>query len=428
MDKLRYPALDETLYTGKLPNGMPVFVFHRPEFVKTYAFFATDYGSIDLRFQLNGQWVDTPAGVAHFLEHKLFDMPDGNGGISTNTLQQLSRNGASPNAFTGYEMTAYLFDCVDKFEDNFKILLDFVMTPYFTEESVAKEQGIIGQEIRMYEDHPSWMVYCNLMESLYKSHPVSISIAGTVESIGEITHQTLYDCHKAMYAPCNMVLCVAGPQDPEHVMAIAREMLPKDPGSPAKRDYGDEDYTASVKNERNQVMAVGLPMFALGFKKDAPARGEARLRAELLDDLACETLAGPSSPLYARLYDKGLINRGFSVGMYTMKGASTFLFSGESKDPSAVRNAILEEAARVSKEGFDEALFSRLKKASFGQQLTHINSPESLCRLQASAYFTGADALAFPTRYEGSTAADAAAVVKNFLTPERMALSTITGK
>jgi predicted Zn-dependent peptidase len=422
MNKRHYPALDETLYTGKLPSGMPVHVFHRPEFVKTYAFFAAEYGSIDLRFRLDGRWADTPAGVAHFLEHKLFDMPGG-----ANTLQQLSQNGASPNAFTGYEMTAYLFDCADKFEDNLRILLDFVTTPYFTEESVAKEQGIIGQEIRMMEDSPRWMVYCNLMGALYKNHPVGISIAGTAESIAEITKDTLYDCHKAMYTPCNMVLCVAGPGDPERCLAIAEEMLPKEPGRPAERDYGEEGR-AAARSEVSQVMAVGLPLFALGFKKGAPASGDARLRAELLDDLACETLAGPSSPLYARLYGKGLINHGFSAGVYTMKGAATLLFTGESKDPAAVRDAILEEAARVAKDGFDPALFGRLKKASYGHHLMQINSPEALCRVQALACLTGADALAFPSRYESITAEDAAALVKGCLTPERMALSTITGK
>jgi len=224
-----------------------------------------------------------------------------------------------------------------------------------------------------------------------------------------------------------MTLCVAGPGDPGRVMAIAETMLPGTSGSPAQRDYGQEEYTASVKKDVNQVMAVGLPLFALGFKKDAPGTGETRLRAELVDDLACEALAGPSSPLYARLYEKGLINRGFSVGVYTMKGASTLLFTGESKDPAAVRDAILEEAVRVSEQGFDPALFDRLKKASYGQSLMRINSPEALCRLQATAHFTGADALAFPSRYDGITVQDAAAVVKTFLTPERMALSTVTG-
>jgi len=266
------------------------------------------------------------------------------------------------------------------------------------------------------------------MEALYANHPVSVSIAGTVESIAEITEKTLYDCHKAMYAPCNMVLCAAGPGDPERVAAIAEEILPKDPGLHTDRDYGVENYSASVKREHSQAMAVNLPLFALGFKKDKPAAGNQRLRDELLDDLACETLAGPSSPLYARLYGKGLINRGFSVGVYTMKGSSTLMFSGESKDPAAVRDAILEEAVRVAKDGFDGALFGRLKKASYGQQIARINGPEALCRMQASAHFTGGDALAFPSRYESLTADDAAALIKRYVTPERMALSTITGK
>ena len=213
------------MYREVLENGLHVFVFPKPEFQKSYAFFATNYGGMDLRFCLDGTWHDTPAGVAHYLEHKMFDTKEGN------ALQKLTANGASPNAFTSNAITGYYFECTEQFEENLKTLLSFVSVPYFTQESVDKEQGIIGQEIGMIEDDPDWKVFTNLMKGLYEHHPIRLSVAGSVESIARITPQTLYDCHKAFYDPANMVLCVAGNQDPERVCQIAREILPENGGA-----------------------------------------------------------------------------------------------------------------------------------------------------------------------------------------------------
>ena len=206
-----YPRVGETLYHEVLDNGLHIYVDRRPEFQKSFAFFATNYGGMDMKFHLDGQWRDTPAGVAHFLEHKMFDTEDGN------ALQDLAANGASPNAFTSSAITGYYFESTEKFFDNLKILLSFVSIPYFTQESVDKEQGIIGQEIRMVEDDPDNQVFYALMECLYDHHPIRVPIAGTQESISHITAGTLYACHKAFYTPANMVLTVAGDVDPEQV-------------------------------------------------------------------------------------------------------------------------------------------------------------------------------------------------------------------
>jgi predicted Zn-dependent peptidase len=224
MTVLEYPRIGETIHHTVLENGLNVFVAPKPDYDKSYAFFATNYGGMDMRFQLAGQWHDTPAGVAHFLEHKMFDTEDGN------ALQDLASNGASPNAFTGSAITGYYFESTEKFEENLRILLSFVSIPWFTQESVDKEQGIIGQEIRMIEDNPEWRVFTNMMAGLYQNHPVRTSVAGTVESISHITAETLYACHKAFYDPSNMVLCVAGNVDPERVCDIAREILPTQAG------------------------------------------------------------------------------------------------------------------------------------------------------------------------------------------------------
>ena len=199
-----YPRIGETMLHARLENGLHIYVDQKPEFQKSYAFFAANYGGMDMKFRLDGVWQDTPAGVAHFLEHKMFDTEDGN------ALQDLAANGASPNAFTSSAMTGYYFESTEKFYENLKILLSFVSIPWFTRESVDKEQGIIGQEIRMVEDDPDNQVFYALMECLFDHHPIRVPIAGTRESISHITADTLYACHKAFYTPSNMVLTVAG--------------------------------------------------------------------------------------------------------------------------------------------------------------------------------------------------------------------------
>ena len=224
MKQTFYERIGESVYREVLPNGLQVCVVPKPEHAKKYAFFATRYGGMDTRFCLDGKWLDTPAGIAHYLEHKMFDTKEGN------ALQELAKNGAEPNAFTSNAMTGYYFDSTEHFEENLEILLSFVSIPYFTEESVAKEQGIIGQEIRMIEDNPDWQLYTRMMQALYQKSTARTSIAGTVESISHITAETLYDCHKAFYTPSNMILTVVGNVDPVHVADLARRILPREGG------------------------------------------------------------------------------------------------------------------------------------------------------------------------------------------------------
>ena len=221
MKETFYERIGEAVCRERLTNGLEVCVVPKPGYAKKYAFFSTRYGGMDTRFCLDGQWLNTPAGIAHYLEHKMFDTREGN------ALQELAKNGAEPNAFTSNAMTAYYFDSTEHFEENLRILLSFVSIPYFTDESVAKEQGIIGQEIRMIEDNPDWQIYTRMLRAMYHRHAARTSIAGTVESIAEITADTLYDCHKAFYTPANMILTVVGDVDPVHVIDLANRVLPK---------------------------------------------------------------------------------------------------------------------------------------------------------------------------------------------------------
>lgn len=407
------------MYHQVMENGLNVFVFPKPEFQKGYAFFATNYGGMDTRFCLDGVWYDTPAGVAHYLEHKNFDTREGN------ALQDLAANGASPNAFTSAAITGYYFESTEKFMENLRILLSFVSEPYFTQESVEKEQGIIGQEIGMIEDNPEWRVFMNLMKAMFANHPIRESVAGSVESISHITAQTLYDCHKAFYDPANMVLCVAGPVTAQEVCQAAREILPEQPGSIAEKDYGAKEENRVAQSVIEEKMEVSIPLFQIGYKGDDPGKGEQNLRQELVAQLALEALLGNSSPLYARLYREGLINQSFAYGYESYPECAFLTVGGESKNPEKVCKAIGEEAQRISQDGIDEKLWARLKKGCYGAKVRGLNSFESLCVSQAQAFFIGADFLRFGELFEMLEKKEAEDMIAAWVTGERTALSVI---
>ena len=419
MQQHNFPRIGEQMYHQVLENGLHVFVIPKPDFQKSYAFFATNYGGMDMRFKLEGEWHDTPAGVAHYLEHKMFDTQEGN------ALQDLAANGASPNAFTSSAITGYYFESTEKFEENLRILLSFVSIPWFTEESVEKERGIIGQEIGMIEDNPDWKVFMNLMAGLYANHPIKTSVAGSVESISHITADTLYACHKAFYAPCNMTLCVAGNVDPERICQVAREVLPEEPGSIAQRDHGQAEPETVCKSLMEQRMEVSTPIFQLGFKGGAAEKGMATLRQQILGELACEVLMGNSSPLYARLYREGLINGNFGYGYEEYPGCAFLVGGGESRDPKAVRDAVLEEGKRLAREGIDEKLWERLKKGVYGAKVRGLNSFENLCVGQAQAFFAGYDFFAFPEVFAAIERSDAQKLIESWVREERTCLSVV---
>jgi len=414
-----YDKIGEQVYSEKLENGLTVYVMPKRDYNKSYAFFATDYGGADRRFSLSGNWLDTPAGVAHFLEHKMFDTPDGN------ALTTLSANGASPNAYTSTDITAYYFESIEKFEENLEVLLDFVSVPYFTEESVQKEQGIIGQEIRMTEDDPNFVVYYGLMKALYAHHPLRDSVAGTVESIAEITAETLYNCHKVFYNPSNMVLCVAGDVDPEKIVEVARRVLPKEPGELPLRDYGPEESLEPVTAYSERKMEVGLPLFLGGCKITAVEGGDEYIRQELLASLAIQILMGRSSPLYIRLYAEGLINNNFEAAYESTAGTAFMLYGGESKDPKKVHDAVLEEIEKAARSGVDVTLFETTKKSVYGQLIRSLNSFNSLCHNRATAHFRGFDSLRAPEILMDFTAEDVNSFIREHLLRERFALSVV---
>ena len=420
MKKVVLEQLRETFYEERLPNGLLIRVIPRPDFAKTYSFFATDFGSIDTKFTMDGKVYETPAGVAHYLEHKLFDMPEGN------VMQQFSALGGSPNAFTGYSMTAYHVESTENWRENLELLLRYVSTPYFTEESVEKERGIIAQEIRMYEDSSGSRMYENLFAALYQHHPIRVPIAGTVESIQNITAQTLYDCHKAFYDPSNMMLCVAGPVDPALVVESAREILPKTPGGVGGRDYGPaEPLTAEKMARVEQNMEVSMPGFTVAFRCDTPKTGADILRQELVGDLAAELLVGESTAFYTKLYEDGLIDCDFSAGYEGVKTLGMLSIGGDSNEPERVVDAILKEAERLGREGADEALFQRLKRSAFGRRIRELDSFENICYRMCQSTFEGAFYYDFPDLYRSITLDETVRMIRDTVVPQRAALSLI---
>ncbi len=416
-----FPRLGEAVYEERLPNGLRVRVIPKRGFARKLAFLAVDFGSIDTSFTKNGTKYRVPDGIAHYLEHKMFDLPD------VNATELFASRGASPNAFTSYTMTAYYFSCTDWFEENLELLLKMVMTPYFTEESVEKERGIIAQEIRMYEDSAESRVYEDLFGAMFQTHPVRVPIAGTVESIGEITAQMLYDCHAAFYQPSNMILCVAGDVNADEVLNIALRCSPEGLAELPERDYGKADFlTESVRFTRQ--MPISMPTFCIGFPCTPPERGLGIMQREITGDLAAEILVGESSALYTRLYESGLIDADFSAGYESVKDACLFSMSGDSEDPEAVFAAVVEEAERIRKEGFDLALFERLKRSALGRRTRDLDSFESVCFRVCAYEFDGMDYFRFPEVYASVRPEDVQAFLTETVCAERAAVCTVYPK
>lgn len=422
MEKRLYPSLDEAVYWDRLSNGLTIAVVPRQGFSKKMAYFATGFGSLHRVFTLDGKSYCAPMGVAHYLEHKLFDLP------GRDVSAEFAKMGASVNAFTSYDMTAYYFSCTEQFAGCLRLLLEFVSKPYFTEESVQKEQGIIGQEIDMNEDAPESCSFDSLMGAMYQNHPVREPILGTRETIGEITPQVLYDCHKAGYCPENMILCVVGDVDPQEVSRIAVEMtagMPC-PDTQIVSDWQEPEHCC--REETALSMEIARPMFQLGFKCDPPGRGVEGIYREFVGDLAAEVLFGESSELYLRLYEQGLIDPSFGGGLDTVPGMAMLIATGDSDDPRAVRDAILEQGRLLAKTGIPEGEFLRIKRSTLGGRIRGLDSFDSVCFRICAYHFSGFDYFDFPGVYENVRAEDVQEFIRQVVRQERCSLAVIEPK
>ena len=419
MTEFVYPKLGERMYREKLSNGLTVAVVPRPGFSRKLAYFVTDYGSIHRKFELDGQEYEVPAGIAHYLEHKMFDLP------GRDVSAELAELGANVNAFTSYDMTAYYFSCTDNFEAALKLLLEFVSTPYFTEESVEKERGIIDQEIGMNLDAPDSVVFENLMEGLYRHHQIRVPILGTSESIRRITPELLNLCHRAFYTPGNMILCVVGDVDPEQVKTLALEQLGSQMQSVGRKIPGPAEEMTAPERYRERSMEVAMPTFQLGFKCEPIGVGERAIRQEVIGDLAAEVLFGESSELYLKLYEQGLIDTSFGGGFETVDGCAMLTCGGDSHDPKAVRDAMIAQAAKLVEHGIREEDFLRMKRSAMGRRIRDLDSFDSTCFRVCAYHFSAFDYFDFPGVYESVTREEITEFLRQTVTEGCCSLSVI---
>lgn len=362
--------LGEKYYKVKHKSGLNIYVYEKPEYNSTYAIFGTKYGSINTCFSANdGEKITIPDGIAHYLEHKLFESEDGD------AFAKYAKTGANANAFTSFDKTCYLFNTTDNFKESLEILIDFVQSPYFTDETVAKEQGIIGQEIKMYDDSPDWKVLFNLLECMYHNHPVKIDIAGTVESIAKITPKMLYDCYNTFYNLNNMALCVCGKATLDEVLEVADRMLKPSEDVKITNYFEDEPYSV-VKSYVEQNLPVAVPMFYIGFKNKYTGTSTDKDMAST--EILLSMLFSSISPVYRELQDKKLINQSFEYELFEGEGYSSVLIGGESRNPKEVYSVIIDYIKSLKENGLSKEDYEISKKALYGETITAVNSVTSI--------------------------------------------------
>lgn len=383
MKEIKSSALGERYYEIDHKSGLKIFVMPKENYSSAYAVFGTKYGSIDTRFKRSDseEWTSVPEGIAHFLEHKLFESED------LDAFARYAKTGASANAYTSFDKTCYLFQCSDNFEASLEILIDFVTHPYFTKETVEKEQGIIGQEITMYYDVAGWMSTFNLLKLLYKNHPVRIDIAGTVNSIAEITDKLLYDCYNTFYNLHNMALVVVGNVMPKQVLDVCDRMLKDAPQLEIERSFEDEPReTAGTYDEYH--LAMSMPVFSFGYKEkcEKPVQD---VKTIIETQILLEVLAGDTSTLYNKLFEKGLINNSFSKEYFIGYGYEAILFDGESSNPQAVADEIKKAVAELKQNGIDDGLFESVRRSMFGKEIMSYNDIDTVANAMIASYFDG---------------------------------------
>ena len=418
---IEYKNLNEKIYVYEHKSGLSAFVVPKKGYSKKFATYATNYGSVNSEFIIPGENNITrvPEGIAHFLEHKLFDQEDGS------IMDKFSELGADPNAYTGFNQTVYLFSCTDRFNENFNLLLRFVQNPYLTDESIEKERGIIGQEIKMYQDHPDWRVFFNYLGALYHNMPGKIDIAGAIESISKIDKKTLLTCYNTFYHPSNMIILVVGDVDPDDIFnKVESSIKTKESRSEIKRIFPQEPETVNEKYVELS-MPVSTPQFQMGFKDKAGFRGKALLEREVAVDMLLEMIVGKSSELYDSLYNEGLINSTFSFDYMIEEDYAHSIIGGESKDPIKVRDRIAAQIENIKAKGLDRSVFERIKRSKYGRFLRQLNSVENISYFFISVYFKGAYVFDYAQIYDKITFEYVNEVFNDHFDLEKLALSVV---
>lgn len=381
IQEIKSQRIGDSYYKIDHPTGLTIYVYPKEGYNSAYAIFGTKYGSINTKFSVDDEnRITVPDGIAHYLEHKLFESEEGD------AFARYAKTGANANAYTSFEKTCYLFSCTDKFDESLEILLDFVQDPYFTAQTVAKEQGIIGQEIKMYDDSPEWRVMFNMLEGMYKNHPVKIDIAGTVETIAEITAEKLYEVYNVFYNLNNMVLCVSGNVTVEQVLRTADKML-KPCEKHSINNYFDEEPYEICEPYVEQNFPVSMPLFNLGFKERADKILDVKKLA--CTDILLAMIASQTSPLYRELLDNNLINGSFSYELFEGPGYCSVIFGGESRAPKQAAETIKQYISKLKSEGLGKSDFEISKKSVYGDAVSALNSVSSISNAVVDYHFNG---------------------------------------
>ena len=412
----------EKLYIEKLENGLTIMIFPRQGIQKKFVMWSTNYGSIDNKFiePKEGKEVEVPDGVAHFLEHKLFEQENG-----TNSLDTLTALGVNANAYTTNDHTAYLFSCTDNFYPALDELMDYVQHPYFTDKNVEKEKGIIGQEIMMYDDYPDWIVYMNALKAMYKDNPINVDITGTIETVNKIDKDILYKCYNTFYNPSNMVMFFAGEFNPEEIVKeVRKRLIPKEQQGAIKRIY-EKEQKEIVQKEIEANMDISIPMFIIGIKEDNIQSPEEMIKKHISIEILLNTIIGKSSKLYKQLYEEGLLQEEPSLEYEFSKIYSYLLISGSSNNPRKVKERILEEIRNLKQTGINDEDFNRSKKMIYGLYAKEYNSIEDIAKMFVADYFKGINSFDYIENYTQVTKEYAEKILNEVFDEERMVLSIV---
>lgn len=417
--------IKEKLYIEKLENGLTVMIIPKPNTKKKYITWGVNFGSIDNYFidPKTKQEVKIPDGVAHFLEHKMFEQKNG-----TNSLDVLSSIGVDANAYTTNDYTTYLYECNTNFYEALDEFMDYVQNPYYTDENVEKEKGIIAQEIKMYDDHPFWQVYMNAMECLYKNNPVRIDIAGTVEEINKINKDTLYTCYNTFYTPSNMLMVVSGDFVPEDLLEeIKGRLVKKDSLAEIKRIYPDEPEKINEK-QRIIQMDVNNPLFVIAFKDTVLENKEELVKKHIAIEILLYILIGKSSKLYQKLYNEGLIIAQPDLDYEFSKEYAHITISGQSNSPEKLAEELKKEVENLKQNGIDEKIFDRVKKKMYGSYVTEFDDVSDVSRMFMSDYFKGINSFEYIENHKQVTKEYAEEVLNEVFDENKMILSIVKGK
>ena len=418
MQIIENSKVKEKLYIEKLENGLTIMIIPKKGVQKKYVIWGTNYGSNDSKFVVPGETQETevPKGVAHFLEHKMFEQESG-----VNSLDTLTALGVDANAYTTNDHTAYLFECTENFYPALDELMDYVQHPYFTDENVEKEKGIIGQEIMMYDDYPEWRVYLNALEAMYHEHPVKLDITGTIETISHIDKEILYKCYNTFYNPSNMVMVVCGDFEPEKLLQeIKNRLIVQKANGEIKRIYPEEPEDI-VQEKIEQKMDVSQPIFVIGIK-DKLADTKERVKKHIAIEILLNMILGKSSKLYKELYDEGLLFSTPSLDYEYARGYAHILITGQSPDPEKVYERFKQTVANMK---IDSTEFNRIRKRIYGEYIKEYNDVEDISRMFLSDFFKEMNSFDFLEEITVINEEYVEQVLKDVFNDKKMVISVI---